>query len=154
MSGSMTRDDFRLGVKILLSCGGPDVDKETLEVWFRMLRGFTGQEFSKAVTDLCQTEKYLHKINIVAEISSRCLRYRRATKLAHKPQKSLPLNNQRIEKQELKNLLAEFNASLSNKIQPYQPLPRSRRHLQHPSSRPESQNKTISLESAQESIEA
>ena len=57
-----------MGLKIFLSCGGPNPDEETLEVWFRMLKDVHPQDFENAVLDICRKTKDMGRVNFVAEV--------------------------------------------------------------------------------------
>lgn len=64
----MEASQFQTGLKVLLSCGGPNPDEQTIEVWFRMLGHVHPVDFEKAVMDICQNNKDLGRINFVAEV--------------------------------------------------------------------------------------
>ena len=52
----MTREQFLIGMKILWSVGGAKPDDETLEIWFRMLRGSDPYLFALAIDELAKNK--------------------------------------------------------------------------------------------------
>lgn len=108
----MTREHFQAGLKIFFSCGGPNVDEQTLEVWYRMLANIHPEDFEKAILDLCQEEKELGRINFVAEVKDRSGSHRRQreSKLAQNARMLPPKDMIPIE--DLRKFCKDFNAKL------------------------------------------
>jgi len=67
----LSRNDFQKGLKVFRSCGGPNLDTQTIEVWYRMLNNLERVDFEGAVMAFCVEEKDLGFKNFVAEISQR-----------------------------------------------------------------------------------
>ena len=67
----LDRNQFQQGIKVFRSCGGPSLDPQTIEVWYRMLNKLEPEDFEGAVMALCVEETDLGFKNFVAEISQR-----------------------------------------------------------------------------------
>ena len=66
--GTLSKDQFSIGIKVLLSCGGPNIDTQTLGVWHTMLADLTPEFYDKAIYHICQTEESPQTLNIVQKI--------------------------------------------------------------------------------------
>ena len=66
--GTLTLKAFSFGLKVLLSCGGPNVDSETLTVWYEMLKDLNPDFYGKAIQHICVTEESIQTLNLVQKI--------------------------------------------------------------------------------------
>lgn len=66
--GTLPNDQFTFGMKILLSCGGPNIDTQTLAVWYKMLSDLKPRYFSLAIEQICKEEESIATLNIVQKI--------------------------------------------------------------------------------------
>ena len=103
---------FSKGLKVFLSLGGPNPDTDTLKVWFGMLRDVHGQDYGKAVVDICKTNTDLGRINFVAEVLDRAKVYQRErVSVETRAERQLPPKD-RIPPDKLKELVTNFNKKL------------------------------------------
>ena len=108
----MTRQQFQAGLKVFFSCGGPNVDEKTLEVWYRMLANLHPEDFEKAILGICQEIKELGRINFIAEVKERSATHRRSreSELARNARMLPPKDAIPFDK--LQKLCKEFTNSL------------------------------------------
>lgn len=66
--GTLTNKQFSFGMKVLLSCGGPNVDTDTLAVWYRMLSDLDPVYFDQAIQHICKNEESPQTLNMVQKI--------------------------------------------------------------------------------------
>lgn len=109
----MTRQEFLLGLKVFWSCGGNKEDKETLEVWYRMLQDLDPKDFEQAIMDICQTKTELSgfSFNFVAEVKSRARSYRSRRKNNEWKQHLLE-EVEMVPPEKIKAFIAEFTGKL------------------------------------------
>jgi len=67
----LTQNQFQQGIKIFRSCGGPKLDTQTIEIWYRMLARLEPKDFEGAIMALCEEVTEMGSINFVAEIKQR-----------------------------------------------------------------------------------
>lgn len=101
-----------MGLKIFLSCGGPNPDEQTIEVWFRMLGNVHPEDFEKAVLDICRVNKDLGRINFVAEVLEWVkIHQHNRLQVESRAERQLPPKD-RVPIEDLKKLVKDFNKSL------------------------------------------
>jgi len=67
----LSKEQFKNGMLIFNSCGGPNTDVMTLKVWHKLLSNLNPQDFEGAVISLCEEVTELGPINFVAQIKIR-----------------------------------------------------------------------------------
>ena len=70
----MTKEQFAKGLLIFYSCGGPNPDEATLNVWYQLIKDITGYFYQESIINLVKTEKNLGYINFPYEIYDRAKR--------------------------------------------------------------------------------
>ena len=112
----MTREQFLMGLKVFWSCGGTKEDKETLEVWFRMLKDISPEDFEKAIMDICRNRKELSgfSFNFVAEVLERAKAYKKERR-GLEWKKQLVKETETIPIEDLRKFLADFKKKLEAK---------------------------------------
>jgi len=66
--GTLSEEQFSFGMKVLLSCGGPNVDTQTLQVWYEMLSDLDFRLYGKAIKRICVEEESIQTLNLVQKI--------------------------------------------------------------------------------------
>lgn len=66
--GTLSEEQFSFGMKLLLSCGGPNVDTQTLQVWYEMLSDLDFRLYGKAIKRICVEEESIQTLNLVQKI--------------------------------------------------------------------------------------
>ena len=108
----MEASQFQTGLKVFLSCGGPNPDEQTIEVWFRMLRGVHPVDFEKAVMDICQNNLDLGRINFVAEVLQWAKIHRaKRHQVETRAERQLPPKDM-VPVEDLQKLVKDFNKTL------------------------------------------
>lgn len=103
---------FTKGVKLFLSLGGPNPDKDTLKVWFGLLSDIHPQDYGNAVVDICKTNKDLGRINFVAEVLERVKLHKGERRRAEtRAERQLPPKDM-VRPEKLRALIKDFNNSL------------------------------------------
>ena len=71
----LTRKKFTEGLLVFNSCGGPNVDEITLNVWYELVKGLDGFFYREAVLDLVRSNGQLGCCNYVFEILARAEKF-------------------------------------------------------------------------------
>lgn len=66
LDAALSRDDFRDGLKVWRACGGPKMDAETLEIWYRSCWHIPAKYFHAAIIELTRAEEQPQWKNFVA----------------------------------------------------------------------------------------
>jgi len=107
----LTQNQFQQGIKIFRSCGGPKLDTQTIEIWFRMLARLEPPDFEGAIMALCEEVTEMGSINFVAEIKQRAriLAERRKRMQAGSSDNLLEGGGEYIAKEMVTDFLKKFN---------------------------------------------
>ena len=98
----LSKSDFGRGMTIFNSCGGPNADPETMEVWYQFLKDLDPFFFREAIKDLITKEKNLGPINFVAEILERSEKIER-----HWDSIARPFVHEMEQRQEIQRIINE-----------------------------------------------
>ncbi len=67
----MTRTEFHKGIKVYLSLGGVNPDKETLELWFNFLKDYSLGAYQYAIKEMVTNIDELATVNFVKQVQDR-----------------------------------------------------------------------------------
>lgn len=68
---NLSRKNFSKGLAYFYSCGGPNPDRETLEVWYDLVKHITPLDFEAAIKSVCREVTDLGRANVPGEICGR-----------------------------------------------------------------------------------
>lgn len=106
----MTRQEFHKGIKVYLSCGGLNPDKETLELWFNFLKDISLGAYQYAIKEMVNNIDDLALVNFVKQVKDRAGIHDRIFGDKWKEQLEKPADA--IPQEKLLKLCKDFNKNL------------------------------------------